>query len=601
VSARRSRPALAKATSGTLKLWVSLAATALALVGLGAPTDVAKAAFPGQNGKIAYVCAQSTDICLEDAQGLTRLSAISDNQSRPAWSADGTKLAYHATGSNGGIWVVNADGTNDHAVSFTGLELNGGHAEPAWSPNGTQLALLGVQRDDLPSGGYRERRGLWVVNASGGEPRFLGTDYSTDTAADASKHSEREPSWSPDGTTIAVAGTYGSGWLTVGFNPGIYLVDVITGAQTRITDGSGAVGNGAVEDYFPNWSPDGTRLVFERGGGDDTQGTYVVNRDGSGLRKIGLGAGPPVWAPDGSRIFVPDDTSGDLVSMQPDGTDKQVVPITGEGIYHFFDLQPCFSDCHPLFNPPPAPPNPLLPDIGPLPIDAGSVGPDVAGICGRAKFDWYNITQSRAPVRKGDKACVFLYSNRASIEWLDLAVAEGKPTSTTIAEAFRESLHDTEREQLHEHLKGLGLLVLDSVLPAYGGAFSHGFETAGGLGIYDLFSKLALGVGVQLGFLTKYWLIEAKGACESSFTKADKGRLEGWGQTIYNPSHLVHFVQDFGLTAPQVWKKHARTLRFDKFESFNVGLTCSSTGFVNYHSVRDTYKIFSNPTWVPAR
>ncbi len=59
-------------------------------------------------------------------------------------------------------------------------------------------------------------------------------------------------------------------------------------------------------DFNPDWSPDGTKVAFERdtpvGGGIDT-----VNADGSNLRQItfaGFGDQDPAWSPDGTRIAV---------------------------------------------------------------------------------------------------------------------------------------------------------------------------------------------------------------------------------------------------------------------------------------------------------
>ncbi|MBI1280467.1 MAG: DUF5050 domain-containing protein [Anaerolineaceae bacterium] len=49
--------------------------------------------------------------------------------------------------------------------------------------------------------------------------------------------------------------------------------------------------------YSPVWSPDGTRLAF----GSRYRGVFVMNVDGSDLRRLGPG-GAPMWSPDGGKI-----------------------------------------------------------------------------------------------------------------------------------------------------------------------------------------------------------------------------------------------------------------------------------------------------------
>lgn len=105
---------------------------------------------------------------------------------------------------------------------------------------------------------------------------------------------------SPDGTTMA----YGTA-------DGVLLQDVRTGeAVRRLVPDLGRVAP-------PAWSPDGTRLAFERVG---VGGIYTVNADGSDQRLIRELARPTsavAWSPDGSRVAffdttkTSDDGSGD--------------------------------------------------------------------------------------------------------------------------------------------------------------------------------------------------------------------------------------------------------------------------------------------------
>lgn len=80
-------------------------------------------------------------------------------------------------------------------------------------------------------------------------------------------------------------------------------------------------------DLAYSWSPDGARIVF--GGGHDSAsiGIYVVNADGTGLRRlttdpewVGIGVSDVVWSPDGSRIAFAG--PGGLEVMNSDGTGR---------------------------------------------------------------------------------------------------------------------------------------------------------------------------------------------------------------------------------------------------------------------------------------
>ena len=99
------------------------------------------------------------------------------------------------------------------------------------------------------------------------------------------------------------------------------------------------VQNGA-DNFFPTWSPDGTKIAFTSEFHDDSLGMYVMNADGSNLtRLVGNGADNlfPTWSPDGTKIayFSFQDDSAAIYVMNVDGANPTRLT---EFVYVDFDL-----------------------------------------------------------------------------------------------------------------------------------------------------------------------------------------------------------------------------------------------------------------------
>src|SRR5688500_5181091 len=118
----------------------------MVLTCLAAP---AQAAFPGENGKIAFIrgaAISKWDICSISPAGLgeANLTSTSDySELAPAWSPDGTQIAFERTGSVIGsrgdeLLVMGAAG--GAATNVTNTPETREFA-PAWSPDGTRLAF----------------------------------------------------------------------------------------------------------------------------------------------------------------------------------------------------------------------------------------------------------------------------------------------------------------------------------------------------------------------------------------------------------------------------------------------------------------------------
>ncbi len=210
--------------------------------------------------------------------GTERAGQFGDQNITPAWSPDGTLIAFASAQDLGdgihgySIEVMRPDGSDVHRLTSCNRPCTGGDVAPTWSPDGSRLAFI--------RGGD-----LMVVNANGSDVHVVLSCRTPACFGDES------PSWSPRGDEIAFV------W---GHDPH-YRIDAVapdgSGHHTIydcVAPCAGVVG--------PSWSPDGMKLVFTYI--DDSPGVrrdvYVVRADGSGLTKLtsgGLEACCASWQP----------------------------------------------------------------------------------------------------------------------------------------------------------------------------------------------------------------------------------------------------------------------------------------------------------------
>jgi hypothetical protein len=238
---------------------------ALALLAAAVP---AQAAFPGQNGKIAFsrvVYDPDTDTSSPvqiytvnpDGTATTNISNSSSNDYVPEWSPDGQVIAFQSDrdGSNG-IYTMNANGTNP--VRLTGNPAT--DADHAWSPDGTKIAFV-TSRD-----GNNE---IYTMNANG----------TSQTRLTSNSVEDLHPEWSPDGSKIAFSRS-----------GAIYVMNADGSAQTSLGPGGD-----------PDWLPSGGRIAFAYGG------IWTMNSDGTDRVRLTTEEIPffiddPTWSPDGTKF-----------------------------------------------------------------------------------------------------------------------------------------------------------------------------------------------------------------------------------------------------------------------------------------------------------
>ncbi len=184
--------------------------------------------------------------------------------------------------------------------------------EPEYSPL-SPVQPSGPPPSAAPENFWPAGRVLYHANPGGVYQVYLVEDGGRPIPLTHTPGSAVEPSWSPDGQTIAFAA-----YTTDETNLEIYTMRADGTERRKVMDSQPRL------NWRPDWSPDGDRLVFQSNR-DGNFEIYRVNLDGTSLVNLTnhpANDGDPDWAPDGSAIvFVSDRGGGDgLYKMAPDGS-----------------------------------------------------------------------------------------------------------------------------------------------------------------------------------------------------------------------------------------------------------------------------------------
>jgi TolB protein len=260
--------------SHTHKIIAGAAAALGATLLVAAP---AGAAFPGENGRIAFQRQDDAGrwqvfVSSPDLRWERKITSADANSGWPVWAPGGRRIAFDSD-----------------------------HADPDPSDDTAINDIFTIRPDGS---------GLVKLSSS--------TSYDVDAA------------WSPDGERLA----FGSDRAEGAGRTSIYTMSADGARVRRVT----RLPQWAAYDLAPRISPDGRRIVFaryrlvERGDGEPTEelgALHVVNVDGSNLRQITgyeLRAGGSDWKPDGKWIVFEkyvdhfENDPGDIYVVRPDGS-----------------------------------------------------------------------------------------------------------------------------------------------------------------------------------------------------------------------------------------------------------------------------------------
>lgn len=230
------------------------------------------------------------------------------------------RILFHSDRSgNFDIWLIENDG--DPVQLTDALEAD---VEPAWSPDGTQIVFASA-RDDP------ENVQLYIMNADGSDQRPIQPFEASDSWA---------PSWSPDGQRI-IYQTNRDG------NFEIYMVNV---------DGTGRINlvNDLPDpdfpdfplpnDGMPDWSPDGSKIVFVSDRGRADREIWIMDVDGSNRKQItdnDFDDARPRWLPDGKHVLFESTRDGRRSIYIMDAGGENVQRVTDATVE---DKDPAWSD-----------------------------------------------------------------------------------------------------------------------------------------------------------------------------------------------------------------------------------------------------------------
>lgn len=323
-------------------------------------------------GQIVFV---RGDVANNDFFGISAINAnrtgeqplthFSDLQ--PTWSPNGREIVFSRSENRGLPQIYIMDSRGGNAQTISGDHVNDRH--PAWSPDGNRIAFVHAQALGQPA--------IYTMNVNG-ENRVRLSDC----------HADSRPTWSPDGTQIVYTRALLAG------NRNLFVVDIETflaatelpptkvvpepepepepeiaqepepepeiapepepephphqtpddeqekkeddlpqapsANPSAVQEGIRRLTSSLNHDIHPDWSPDGSKLVFTKESDLFSAAVYVL--DLFSLRRTRLTAeggynGYPCWSPDGTKIVFSSDRNGSLGIwiMDADGSNTALI------------------------------------------------------------------------------------------------------------------------------------------------------------------------------------------------------------------------------------------------------------------------------------
>lgn len=236
---------------------------------------------------------------------LTQLTSRDDVfEANPIFSPDGNWILFESEVSgNRDLWLIPATGGEPRQLtSHPGFD-----SAPYWSPDGDRLVF------ESDRSGFKN---IWILDISDTEAEPVPMT--------AGAWDDGDPVWSPDGLMIVYESNRAK-------NRGseLWMSPAGGGEATRLT-----ISGDGIYHRTADWSPDSAQLVFESNRVENLSALFTMDVSGGGPKRItpeyGY-QGHPAWSPDGSEIAYESSLNGsmEIFTVSPGGGNPFQVTTSG--------------------------------------------------------------------------------------------------------------------------------------------------------------------------------------------------------------------------------------------------------------------------------